>query len=225
MCFSAGASFALGGALIAGGAATLRGGLARGPRWLGFAAFPLLFGIQQVSEGVLWLSIREGEASDAAARIFLFFAYLLWPILVPLSSALVEPDRVRRRLFAALAVMGGALGLLLYLPVILTPDTLSVTLAQHSIRYEHLGAMNSEARMVVARMIYAAIICLPLLLSSWREIRIFGALVLASVILGFAVASYAFTSIWCFLAAVLSGWLWYALRSAPSVQLTGRAQG
>ncbi|MFC3613833.1 DUF6629 family protein [Lutimaribacter marinistellae] len=217
MCFSAEASFALGGALVIGGVATLRAGRARGPGWTGFASFPLLFGLQQLSEGLLWLSIEAGEASLSAARVFLFFAYFLWPAFVPLSAALVEPDARRQRLFAIVAALGAALGLFLYLPVILSADTLSISLARHSIRYEAVGALPGETLKTAARVVYAAIICLPLLRSSLREIRIFGILITASVALGFAVANHAFTSIWCFLAAGLSFWLWYALRS-PRVE-------
>ncbi|MEY8837448.1 DUF6629 family protein [Cribrihabitans sp. XS_ASV171] len=225
MCFSAGASFALGGVLVAGGVATLRDGAARGSPWLGFASFPVLFGIQQVSEGMLWLSIGQGAPSHATAKFFLFFAYFLWPLLVPLSAALVEPDEARRRWFFGAAALGAGLGLLLYLPVVMPPDTLSITLEQHSIRYGTSAEAHGAVQIAGARLIYALVVCLPLLLSSWREIRIFGVLILASVVLGLVVASYAFTSIWCFLAALLSGWLWYALRAVPRAQAGGRAQG
>ena len=55
MCFSATASFAAGTALSAVGGLTLR--KSQGKVELPLALVPLLFGVQQFSEGFLWLSL------------------------------------------------------------------------------------------------------------------------------------------------------------------------
>lgn len=57
MCFSATASFTAGTALSAVGGLTLR--KSRGKAELPLALVPLMFGIQQLSEGVLWVSLRN----------------------------------------------------------------------------------------------------------------------------------------------------------------------
>ena len=57
MCFSATASFTAGTALSAVGGLTLR--KSRGKAELPLALVPLIFGIQQLSEGVLWVSLRN----------------------------------------------------------------------------------------------------------------------------------------------------------------------
>lgn len=49
MCFSAPVSFSAGAVLLGLGSA-------KRPRELPFAAIPLLFAIQQLSEGVIWLT-------------------------------------------------------------------------------------------------------------------------------------------------------------------------
>ena len=54
MCFSASASFIAGTSLSAVGVAALRNTKARSEQPL--AAIPLLFGIQQLAEGVIWLT-------------------------------------------------------------------------------------------------------------------------------------------------------------------------
>ena len=54
MCFSASASFVAGVSLTAIGVATVR--KAEGPAERPFAMIPLLFGIQQLTEGVIWLT-------------------------------------------------------------------------------------------------------------------------------------------------------------------------
>lgn len=57
MCFSATASFAAGAGLLVVGAITLR--QARRRAEMPFAAIPLLFGIQQLIEGALWLTFPD----------------------------------------------------------------------------------------------------------------------------------------------------------------------
>ena len=54
MCFSATASFISGTALCVIGVATLK--QTKAPAEIPFALIPLLFGIQQLTEGVIWLS-------------------------------------------------------------------------------------------------------------------------------------------------------------------------
>ncbi len=218
MCFSSEASFIAGGALIACSVVTLRIG-ARiggrlGARVLPLAAFPLVFGLQQISEGFLWLSFDTPSGpSIPAIQVFLFFAYLLWPVVVPLSVALVEPDPIRRRLFHRITAMGAALGLLLYVPGLLWPTALEASLVQHAIQYVTPTIYPSPGMNTLGRVIYAAIICTPLLGSSHAGLRGFGFMVLGSVVLGFVFAAHAFTSIWCFLAAGLSAYMLVVLRS------------
>ena len=57
MCFSATASFSAGAVLLGLGTLALK--TASRPRELPFAAIPLLFAIQQLSEGVIWLTFRH----------------------------------------------------------------------------------------------------------------------------------------------------------------------
>lgn len=213
MCFSSEASFIAGGALIACSAVTLRMGARLGARTLPLAAFPLVFGLQQISEGGLWRSFDTGIPSIPAAQVFLFFAYLVWPVMVPLSAALIEPDPARRRLFHRVCALGVVLGLLLYLPVLLWPAGLDISLVKHSIHYVTPTIYPSPGMNRFGRLVYAAIICTPLIGSSHLGLRGFGYLVLASVGLGFVFASHAFTSIWCFLAAGLSAYMLIVLRS------------
>lgn len=61
MCFSAGASFGASAILVVIGVASLRKVQTRAH--LPFAAIPLLFGIKQAFEGVLWLMLGD-DSSD-----------------------------------------------------------------------------------------------------------------------------------------------------------------
>ncbi|RRJ46375.1 hypothetical protein EIM03_29860 [Pseudomonas aeruginosa] len=57
MCFSAPASFTAAAVLLGLGTVTMR--RARSRRELPYAAIPLLFGVQQLLEGMLWLTFPD----------------------------------------------------------------------------------------------------------------------------------------------------------------------
>lgn len=222
MCFSATASFAAGAVLIPLGGAALAQAWKTDRRYLTLAAFPLLFGIQQISEGALWRSLMDPEipVSHAAATIFLFFAYFLWLLLSPLAAFFIEERASLRRIFLGITILGGAYGLSLFLPLVVNADWLRIDLAQGSIVYDTRLIYGTSIPKSALRVAYAVIICLPFLASSAPRVGVFGMLVTFSVLLAFLFATYAFTSIWCYLAAVLSAYVAFMMfclpnRSAP----------
>lgn len=80
MCFSATASFTSAAVLLTVGAGTLSLNQEKENRM--FAAIPILFGIQQASEGVVWLTIGQVASADLlkwAVITFLAFALVIWP--------------------------------------------------------------------------------------------------------------------------------------------------
>jgi hypothetical protein len=179
----------------------------------GCGSFPLLFGLQQGLEGLLWLDLACGVTSQTAgvgqgpALGFLFFAYVVWPSLVPLAAWRVEDRPRRRRLFAVAAVLGGLLGGSLYIPLIVDPDWLQVMVLQGSILYHPRLIYDPHVSREVVRAVYALIVALPLVGASNAGVRRFGMLILGSVILTALAFGYAFVSIWCFFAALLSAYL------------------
>ena len=90
MCFSATASFSAGAVLLGFGALTLTA--ARRPRELLFAAIPLLFAIQQLSEGVVWLTFRyeAPQLNAVMTHVYSFFSHVLWPVYVPMAARTVN---------------------------------------------------------------------------------------------------------------------------------------
>lgn len=218
MCFSSQASFLAGAALVTSSGLTIRLALQKGCRYLPLASFPLFFGVQQFSEGFLWVSISNSWTSGSleAALIFLFFAYFFWPFWVPLSVSLIELDRRRKLIFQGICGIGFSLGALLYLPVFVSPESLEIKLVKHSIQYENAQMFPTEATKYIARLIYSLVICIPLIGSSDKRLRGFGYLIVISVAFGFFFAAHAFTSIWCFIAAVLSAYIYFVLHNLTS---------
>ena len=102
MCFSSTASFAAAAVLAAAGAVSLR--KVQEPKQLIFASIPLLFSIQQLSEGFLWLALTNpvyAGMEKSSTLIFLVFAQILWPFHVPLAVFLLEKTGWRKRNAAA----------------------------------------------------------------------------------------------------------------------------
>jgi hypothetical protein len=86
MCFSATASFTAGITLSVLGVTTLKQVPSRREFLLG--TFPLLFAIQQFSEGLVWLTLGQDSLNPINTLVtynFLFFATVIWPILCPLA--------------------------------------------------------------------------------------------------------------------------------------------
>ena len=218
MCFSATASFITGSILVPTGLYALGHAYRGNPRYLALASFPLLFGIQQVIEGGLWLAM-DGSISisiGAAALGFLAFAYFLWPFYVPLAAYNVEDRPRRRRIFAALAWVGFVFGASLYVPLLMNQDWIVVSLSSGSILYEPVLIYDGYVPRSQIRVFYALIVAVPLLFSSVGAVRLFGILILASVIVSAIVFAYAFVSIWCFFAAILSFMVAGIVRRAPA---------
>ncbi len=225
MCFSATASFAAGAVLIPGGGFALAQAWRSDRRYLTLASFPALFGVQQVVEGWVWLGI-EGSTevgARAAALGFLLFAYLLWLVLTPLAAYFVEERPARRRVFLAFAAFGAVFGLSLYAPVAALPEWLEVEVVRGSIVYHTRLVYDGLVSTTVLRVVYVGVICLPLLASSAPAVRGFGVLVALSVVVTFLFVTYAFTSVWCYLAAVVSGYVALLMYHLP--RHAGRGDG
>jgi len=185
MCFSATASFSAGAVLLGIGTLTVRSALAAGQRRaLWFSAVPVLFAVQQLIEGVIWLTFAE-EATRlnvAMTHAYSFFSHVLWPVYVPVSVLLMEPGGWRRRALTALVAAGAAVGAYL-LYVLVAYPVVSTPTGQH-IEYD-----SPHFFAAVTMTLYLLSTAVSPLLSSHRWVVVFGALALLSF--GAAYAFYA----------------------------------
>ena len=110
MCFSATASFTAGAVLLGVGALTLRS--ANQPREIAFAAIPMLFALQQLVEGGIWLTFQHNAAhlNSVLTHVYSFFSHVLWPVYVPVAVLLIEPLRSRRQALRAFVAGGIGVG-------------------------------------------------------------------------------------------------------------------
>lgn len=206
MCFSAPVSFAAAALLVPIGFRGLHFAWQADRRLLALAAFPLFFGVQQFIEGLLWLNLGgfQAQYTQASALGFLFFVYLFWPIWVPLAARALENRPRPRRILLAIALMVGVLGTLLYISLLFGDAQLQVSVVQNSILYQHRPLFDLQWNDWVVRTLYALVVTLPFLASNMLRLRIFGALIALSLALSAIYFDHAFTSVWCFFAAILS---------------------
>ena len=212
MCFSATASFSAGALLLGIGVLTLR--LASRPREWPIAAIPLLFAVQQLSEGVIWLTFsREApQLNSVMTHVYSFFSHVLWPAYVPLAVWLIEPPGRRRQVLAVFAAAGFALAAyLLYILVVF--GVVSRPTGQH-VEYD-----SPHFYAALTMTLYLLSTTTSPLVSTHRVVKAFGALALLAF--GAAYYFYAqwFISVWCLFAALLSAviYLHFALPRGDGV--------
>lgn len=196
MCFSAEASFT--GAVVLGivGGAAIKNCSSRSYYFL--AAIPLLFALQQLSEGFVWLHISYGWGPERvflnAQRGFLLFAFFIWPIWVSLSLAVIETIRWRKILLYFILGCGAVLSLLNLSFALIHPVT--VQAINHSLRY--ISELPYQMEW------YFLIVLLPFFLSSLKKIWAFGLLIACAFPAALYFYEETFISVWCFFAAIVS---------------------
>ena len=236
MCFSPEASFTASGLLVSGGAFALNRARTLNPRLTLLTIFPLGFGLQQAAEGVVWLRLQEGQTAAAMpySLAFLFFSHCFWLVWSPLCAWRMESDYTRKRIIGYFFFLGVLMGLLLYLPL-LVYDWVKPEIVHQHITYDVRVIFDLLIGKGITRAVYITLILAPMFLSSVIALKILGVLVLASMVLTYMNYFSTFVSVWCFFAAVISGYLifWNELEirrttsprsspAAPEQQLHGR---
>ena len=197
MCFSATASFSAGIVLLAVGALTLKSVTRKAD--LPFAVIPLLFAIQQLDEGVVWLTLGQAAPllNAVATRLYSFFSHVLWPIYLPLAVLMMEPRGLHRRVLIGFAVAGGAVGAYLLYVLVAFPVASRQT-------GQHIEYVSPHFFALEVMTLYLMATALSPLLSTQRRVQIFGALALTTFAAAYYFYATWFISVWCFFAALLS---------------------
>lgn len=197
MCFSATASYTAGVLLIGIGGVVLS--CVREKREIAYAAIPLLFGIQQLSEGLVWSFSGSDTVWIAvfASTVFSLFSHVIWPAYIPLATLLLEPQPQRRRVLGVFALIGGLIAAYLLYSMIVVPITARISGG-------HIAYLSPHfyAAMTMSGYLLATSVCL--MVSSLRWVRVFGFLAALSFAVAYAIYSSWFISVWCFFAALMS---------------------
>ncbi len=198
MCFSASASFGAGALLLGTGIASVN--KSRSPEMLSFASMPILFGVQQISEGILWVTLPNPDAvgfHDFNTYFYLVFAQVIWPVWIPLSLWLIEPSKNGKKIISYFLIFGILAAI--YLIYCLWVYDASAVIEAHHIRYQ-----VDIPGIGVKRALYVSATIIPLFISSLKWMRVLGATILGSLIFSFVVYTQYVISVWCFFAAIIS---------------------
>ncbi len=195
MCFSAEVSFT--SAALLGAAGFYLGHMFWGDRRFLVAITPLLFAVQQFAEGWLWVGLTDHGYPQLwslfAEYVYLFFAYMFWPVWVPFAGLVAE--RVPERKKWLKLVLG--LGLLLFIfngIFLIHSYPITASVVGNSIGY-------GPAATLLA-LIYGFVVISPFFITSISRMKFVGFLVALFFVIAFFAYTYAFTSLWCFAAAL-----------------------
>lgn len=216
MCFSAEASFTAALVLGIAGGATLKS--CKSPALIPLAAVPLLFAVQQFAEGGLWLYFGKHLDSPVVftwtMRMFLIFAFLIWPVWIPLALGLAEKPGPRRSLIfvdLAFGILLSGLNLSYALK-----QNITVEIMNHSIQYK--GEIPPQL------YIYPLIVLAPCFISSLKNMPVFG--LLSGI--AFFIAQYyyfnTFVSVWCFFSAIVSLCIYKVINDNQPAPISERSE-
>jgi hypothetical protein len=204
MCVSANVSYGSAALLIATGAVTTLGNRSKQQSMI--AAIPILFGIQQAAEGIVWQTIGQEAASSFslhqfASFLFVAIAYVVWPSWLPWSLYQIEKNEKRKRILKMIGVMG--VGVSLLAASVLFSVEVKAEPIGHSMGYAFLN-MKRWWPAQIDFLLYDIPTMLPFFVSSLRTIKKAGYLVFASMVLTQVINKEASASVWCFFAALIS---------------------
>nr|WP_237392550.1 DUF6629 family protein [Aurantiacibacter rhizosphaerae] len=178
---------------------------AKHPREVLLASMPLLFALHQFIEGFVWLGLG-GTIGDLALQnsslLFILYAQAILPFLMPLSVLLIEQPGWRRTVISVIVAI--AFGLMIYMTYGVMGFQTQVAAEHHSIAYR-----NAETESLVTGGLYIFVTCGALILSGHKVVRWFGILNLIGLSVVALVKQYAFSSVWCLYAAIISVMLYW----------------
>ena len=198
MCFSAGASFAVGAGLLGPGYYSIKRTESRG--MLLFACTPVLFCFHQTAEGFLWLSLKNPDFASLympALYGYSFISQPIWPIWVPLTMWLMETDKRRKKILYYFLLLGAAASL--YMFYCLITYNISAVAEQGHIRY-----YRDFPYLNIMRPINFVTIAITPFLSTLRYTKLLAGAMMVSLIVTYIFYRDYLISVWCFFAAILS---------------------
>jgi hypothetical protein len=222
MCFSATASFAGSAALTIIGLAALHRN--KKPERRLFASIPLVFGVQQAAEGVVWLTLPSAGHSlieRLAAYFFIITAVIIWPTMVPLAVLLAERSRALWRRWLQWILLGEGIAVSAIYGVGLLTYPVKTAIQQSHVLYA-VDAAPWYAGIVATAYLVATI--LPFFVAGNRKMFLFGGVVAVAYLVTYIAFTDFLVSVWCFFAALASAVIWWIVGDQQAAVQTGPVQ-
>jgi hypothetical protein len=200
MCFSAHASFGTSIILSIIGVATLQ--QATQPKQYLFASIPFIFAIQQLAEGILWLGLEDlkyAYLQKIGMYTFLFFAQVIWPILVPIPIKLIIKNEKWFKIQNFLLGIGVLISL--YLGYCLIKYHVDAQIIENHIAYKQ-DYPDTISRY--GGILYLMATIGPTFFTKIDKMWLLGVAILLSYFLTVIFYKAYIVSVWCFFSAIIS---------------------
>ena len=200
MCFSANASFVAGIVLpVIGVAAIIK---VQHKSQILFASIPLLFAVQQIAEGFLWLTLPNpayASVSQGLTYVFLFFAQFFWPLWVPIAILMLEKESKRKKIQKILVGIGVIVAL--YSAYSLLAYPVHANIVGYHITYK---VDNPNPIGIYGGILYFIVTVVPPFFSHIKRMWMFGTTIFISYIISAIFFDHYVVSVWCFFASIIS---------------------
>ena len=198
--------------LLGAGMVTIRAAIKNDRNAIALSIFPVLFGLHQITEGLIWHFSATGQDLGVLSHIYIYVAFLLWPITIPIASILAEKYKQRRLLLAIPALTGVFVTFYSGWQLLLT-NGIDVLMVGHSLRYQ----VNYEDMPGIwLNYLYAFSVVVPLILNSRKMIKVFGLSVLSACVFSFVMLREVYFSVWCIMSAWLSLLIYFTIERTDS---------
>jgi len=222
MCSSAKASFIAAGTLSVIGLLSLKKATHKKSA-LPLASTPLLFALQQASEGIVWISLTTGlpnNISQSAMYTFVFIAGAWWPFWTAIVLYIIEKEPVRKKLLFYFTILGTITGILYAISLITQP--LQAIITNHHIYYPLLAypfgttTTAAEYAQTILSIMYLISTVVPCFLSSIEYTSLLGIVLFCAFITSQLFFVPTTASTWCFFAAMASILIYFIVQKSKS---------
>jgi hypothetical protein len=179
---------------------------------LPLALLPLMLAVHQIVEAFAWWGLQgvvPASVGQVAVIVYLFIAFVVLPIYVPVAVLALETAGWRRRVIGAFVALGVVVSAVLLVGMFVGPVT--AELGTYHVAYG--TGVRAGYPIVIA---YVVAVCGALLFSSRRFVRVFGLVNLVAVAVLARYEIDGFASLWCAWAAVTAGGIAIYLRLGAS---------
>ena len=216
MCFSANASFGSAAVLFTVGVISLK--KVKEPSTVLLATIPILFALQQYTEGVVWLSLTRSAYKDwglFATRAYLFFAQVIWPVWIPLSLLKAEKDLTRKKILQLPLLTGILVAVYLFICLLLFRVKAEAT-PDHIRYYQYYPTPFRD----ISGIVYFFSAVAVFFISKEKKQHVLGLLILVSLLVAQLRYPDSVVSVWCFFAAIISVYILYMINATAGINKT-----
>jgi hypothetical protein len=200
MCFSANASFGAGIVLSVIGVVAIK--KVQHSSQILFASIPLLFAIQQIAEGFIWVTLPNQAyalVSHIMTYIYLFFAEFFWPLWVPIAILMLERKDKRRKIQKVFVGIGMLVSF--YFAYCLLSYHVQANIIGYHVAYK-VDYPNPLGKY--GGILYFTATVLPPFFTYIKRMWMFGTTIFISYVITAIFYDHYVLSVWCFFASIIS---------------------